>query len=378
VTLSARALGLALLLVGCASTSVREPPAPLAEFTPVFTVSQLWSADIGSGSKEFDGLVPAVRDSTVYAAGAGGRVSALAADTGSRRWQVELNVPIGGGVGVGSTLVAVGTRDGRVVALARDSGEQRWVAKVSSEILAPPAVGESLVVVRTVDGRVFGLAIADGKRLWSFERTEPALSLRGTDTPVLISGAVLAGFASGRMAALRVQDGQPLWETAVALPRGRNEIERLVDVDVSPLVFDDAIYAASFQGKLAALNPSNGNVLWSRDVSTHTGMASDGKTLYLTNDRGYVMAFDRRNGASLWRQEALRGRGLNAPIVHDDVVVVADYEGYVHWLAREDGRFVARYQAVGAPVRARAAVSDGTVFVSGISGTLSALRLVRK
>jgi outer membrane protein assembly factor BamB len=180
------------------------------------------------------------------------------------------------------------------------------------------------------------------------------------------------------MAALRVQDGQPLWETAVALPRGRNEIERLVDVDVSPLVFDDAIYAASFQGKLAALNPSNGNVLWSRDVSTHTGMASDGKTLYLTNDRGYVMAFDRRNGASLWRQEALRGRGLNAPIVHDDVVVVADYEGYVHWLAREDGRFVARYQAVGAPVRARAAVSDGTVFVSGISGTLSALRLVRK
>ena len=371
-------LALTMVLVGCSSTSVREPPAPLTEFAPAYTVTLLWSADIGAGSKDYLGLVPAVRDSTVYAAAADGRVSALAADTGRRRWQVDLNTPVSGAVGVGSTLVAVGTRDGRVIALARDTGEQRWVASVSSEVLAPPAVGESLVVAQAVDGRVFGLSVADGKRLWSYERTEPALSLRGTDTPVLISDAVLTGFASGRLAALRQRDGQPLWETAIALPRGRNEIERLVDVDVSPLVFSDAIYAASFQGKLAALNPANGNVLWSRDISTHTGMASDGNNLYLTNDKGYVMAFDRRNGASLWRQEALRGRSLNAPAVYDDVIVVADYEGYVHWLAREDGRFVARYQAVSSPVRARAVVADDTVFVFGISGTLSALRLARK
>jgi outer membrane protein assembly factor BamB len=378
VTIAVRTLAAALLVAGCASTSVREPPALLTDFTPAFEVTRVWSADIGGGSKDYLGLVPTVRDSIVYAAGAGGRVSALAADTGKQLWQVELDAPISGAVGVGSTLVTVGTRDGRVIALARDTGEQRWVAKVSSEVLARPAVGESLVVAQAVDGRVFGLSSADGKRLWMYERVEPALSLRGTDPPVLTSNAVLTGFASGRVAALRMQDGKALWETAVALPRGRNEIERLVDVDASPLVFDDAIYAASFQGKLVALNPSNGNVLWSRDMSTHTGMTSDGTNLYLTNDRGYVMAFDRRNGASLWRQEALRGRGVNAPVVYDDVIVVADYEGYVHWLAREDGHFVARYQAVGSPVRAPAVVADGTVFVSGISGTLSALRLVRK
>ena len=368
----------AAVSVGCASASVREPPTPLAEFTPAFGVVQAWSADIGGGTKDYPGLLPTIRDATVYAAGANGRVSAFAVDSGKPRWQVDLNVPISGAVGVGQSLVAVGTRDGRVIALARDTGEQRWVAKVSSEVLAPPAIGDSIVVAQTVDGRLVGLAIADGKLLWVYERAEPALSLRGADAPILVPNAVLAGFASGRLAAVRLDDGQALWEIPVALPRGRNEIERLVDVDVAPLVFSDAIYAASFQGKLVALNPSNGNVLWSRDISTHTGIASDGTNLYVTNDRGYVLAFDRRNGASLWRQEGLRGRSLNAPVTYDDVIVVADYEGYVHWLAREDGRFIARHQVGSAPVRARGVVADGTVFVAGLSGTLSALRLVPK
>jgi outer membrane protein assembly factor BamB len=271
---------------------VREPPTPLAEFTPAFGVVQAWSADIGGGTKDYPGLLPTIRDATVYAAGANGRVSAFAVDSGKPRWQVDLNVPISGAVGVGQSLVAVGTRDGRVIALARDTGEQRWVAKVSSEVLAPPAIGDSIVVAQTVDGRLVGLAIADGKLLWVYERAEPALSLRGADAPILVPNAVLAGFASGRLAAVRLDDGQALWEIPVALPRGRNEIERLVDVDVAPLVFSDAIYAASFQGKLVALNPSNGNVLWSRDISTHTGIASDGTNLYVTNDRGYVLAFD--------------------------------------------------------------------------------------
>jgi outer membrane protein assembly factor BamB len=376
------AVWLALVVVplaaGCASRAVREPPAPLAEFKPAFQVDRIWSASVGASTKEYLGLVPTVTDATVYAAGPEGRVSALATDSGSPRWQTDLDIPISGAVGVGKTLVAVGTRDGHVIALKRADGKRAWIAMVSSEVLAPPAVSDGVVVAQTVDGRLTGLSAADGKRLWIYERSEPALSLRGTDTPVLTANAVLAGFASGRLAAIRLEDGQPLWETVVAQPRGRNEIERLVDVDVPPVVFADAIYVASYQGKLVAINPDNGNIIWSRDVSTFTGIATDGINLYLTDDRGYVLAFDRRSGASVWRQEGLHGRRLNAPVTYDDAVVVADYEGYVHWLSREDGHFLARYQAVDSAVRAPGVVSGKTVMVAGISGTLAALRLVQK
>lgn len=377
-------LPLALALVfafaagGCASRSVREPPAPLTEFHPTFSVKRLWSADIGAATKDYLGLQPMASDATVYAAGPKGRVSAFAAATGKRKWENDLDLPVSGAVGVGEELVAVGTRGGQVVALKRNTGKRVWTATVSSEVLAPPAVGDTIVVVQAVDGRLFGLSAADGKRLWVYERTEPALSLRGTDTPVLVGDSVLAGFASGRLAALRLADGRPLWDTTVAQPRGRNEIERLVDVDAPPLVFSDAIYAATYQGKLAAINPANGNIIWSRDVSTYTGLASDGTNVYLTNDHGYVLAFDRHTGASVWKQDALHGRKLNAPTLYDGAVVVADYEGYVHWLSREDGHFIARYQVGSSAVRARGVVADDTLFIASISGTLSALRPAKK
>ena len=369
---------LLLALVACSSAPVGEPPAPLPEFKAAFEVKEAWSVDVGEATKDFLGLVPRVNDGVIYAAGASGRVSALNAETGRQIWEVELQTRIGGAAGVGAELVAVGTRDGQVIALARDTGARRWSAAVSSEVLAPPAIGEATVVVQTVDGRVFGLAAGDGKRLWTYQRTEPALSLRGTDSPVLVADAVLAGFASGKLVALSLKEGNPLWEATVSQPRGRNEIERLVDVDAAPLVFPDALYVASYQGKLVAINPRSGSVIWSRDVSTYTGLATDGNNIYVTDDNSRVLAFDRRSGASVWTQQALRGRRLSPPAVQGDFVVVADYEGYVHWLARDDGRFMARHQVGSNPVRAAAAVAGESLFVAATSGTVSALRLVQK
>lgn len=378
-----RSNALALLacfaLVACASTAVREPPAELVDFQADYRVKEAWSADVGaSAAKSYLRLVPKFSDGMVYAADPEGRVSAFEADSGKRKWVARLATSIGGAVGFGEQLVLIGTRSGQVIALARDTGERVWSASVSSEILAPPVAGDGVVIVQCVDGRLFGLAAADGKRLWVYERSEPALSLRGTDTPTMAADAVVAGFASGKLVALRLKDGGPLWEATVSQPRGRNEIERLVDVDVPPLVFGDAVYAASYQGKLVALNPGTGAVLWSRDVSTYSGLTSDGINLYLTDDKSNVLAFDRRTGGSLWKQEGLRGRRLNAPAIYGDAVVVGDAEGYVHWLGRGDGRFLARYSLGGGPIRSPAVVGGDTLFVSNASGTLAALQLTRK
>lgn len=366
---------LALLAAGCASRTVKEPPAPLSELEPAFEVRQAWSADVGAATEDYLGLVPRAIEGVVYVAGAGGRVSALEADSGRSRWEVNLETRLGGGVGVGEDRVAVGTRDGRVIALARDTGRELWRASVSSEMLAPPAVAGGYVVAQSVDGRVYAFSAEDGERLWVYERSEPALSLRGMDAPVLVADAVLTGFASGRLVALALEGGGLLWEASVSEPRGRNEIERLVDVDVSPLVFQEAVYAATYQGKLAALNPRTGRVIWSREISTYTGLAADATHVYLTDETGRVLAFDRETGAVAWRQEALRGRRPNAPLVYEDFVVVADYEGYVHWLSREDGRLLARYRAARDAIRAPAVVEQDTLFVAAISGRLSALRV---
>lgn len=364
------------LVAGCASRSVREPPSPLVDFNASARIDTLWTADIGSSAGRHLSLRPALHDEIVYIADAKGQVGAYRADTGRRVWDADLNVPVSGATGVGEGLVFVATRKGAVIALDATTGKEAWRAPVSSEVLAPAAASRGMVVVQSVDGKLAGLNAKDGKRVWLYDRAEPALNLRGTSAPIIVDDVVFSGFASGRLVGLQLRDGRVLWELPVSQPRGRNEIERLVDVDAPPVVRGETLYAASYRGKLVAVNLRTGSIAWSRDVSTYTGLALDDKYVYLTDDVGQVLAFDQRSGASVWRQDKLRGRGLGAPIYVDGRLAVGDAEGYVHYLAVDDGSFLARHHVASGPVRTGVAGNDA-LYVSA-SDTLTALRAVSR
>lgn len=365
-------LGSAVLLSGCGSTPV-EPPAALVEFKPELTVKTVWSAQIGHGvDKEDLRLPPRLVGDTLYANDHKGIVVSLRADTGKQRWEIDLDESLTSGPGYGDGKVLIGTADGQVIALAAEDGKILWRAQVSSEILAPPAVGEGVVVAHTVDGKLFALDAADGKQLWIYDRTVPTLTLRGTSSPVILSDIVVDGFASGKIALLVLRDGRVLWEKSIAVPRGRSELERMVDIDASPLVIGSVLYVVSYQGRIAAIDLQSGRVLWSRAMSSSTGLAADDRTLYVSDDNDRVWALDRANGASLWQQEALKRRSLTAPAVYKQSVVVGDMEGYLHWMARSDGHFMARFP-VSSGVRVAPVVAGDRLYVYGNDGKLFCL-----
>jgi len=369
-----------LLLAGCGGSKiVREEPAKLQDFTAEKQVTKVWSADIGASAvKKAVILSPYLDGNVIYTADPKGRVRAFAADTGRHLWRVSIKMPVTGGTAEGDGLVVVATKDGEVIALDKSDGHRLWTSNVSSEVLAPTAIHDGVVVVQSVDGKLAGLSAKDGKRIWVYERLEPALSLYGTATPVTTHNIVLTGFASGKIAAIQIKDGKPLWEMPVAEPHGRNEVERLVDVDDSPVIVGNVLFAASYQGKIIAVDMHTGRILWSRDVSTYTGMDADASNVYLTDAAGEVIAYDQRTGASVWKQEHLRARQLNAPRYMDGMVAVGDFEGYVHWLSSADGHFVARYQVSDSPIRSQALTGEGMFYVCSQSGVLTALRLVSK
>lgn len=372
------ALAGALMLGACASGSriAREEPAPLPEFAAALGVRTIWSADAGTSvGRHVLRLTPAVADRTVYTADRAGLVSAFRTGDGEVIWRTELDAPITTPVGVGDGLAVVASKKGEVIALDVKDGKRRWSSAVSSEVLAAPAVADGVVVVQSIDGKLFGLQANDGRRLWVYGRSEPALSLRGTSSPVVGGGYVFAGFASGRVAGLRLSDGRLVWEHVVTEPRGRNEVERLVDVDAPVLLAGDTLYAAAYQGKVVAVDLRSGRISWSRDVSTYVGMAADSRNLYIADENGRVTALDRASGSSVWKQDALRGRRLGAPARVGNHVVVGDYEGYLHWLSVEDGHFVSRERAGGGPLLAGAAVSEDILYVLTHGGELTALQL---
>ncbi|WP_126454107.1 outer membrane protein assembly factor BamB [Sulfuriflexus mobilis] len=353
-----------------------EPPAKLVDFKASISVSQRWSASVGSNSRKlYVRLQPKVDGDRIYAAGAKGRVSAFEVTSGQLLWRVDTELPIRGGPGSGDGLVLLGTADAEVIALDRNSGAERWRAKVSSEVLASPAAAEGVTVVRSIDGRIYGLSSEDGKRIWTYDSSVPVLTLRGTSAPVIINGGVIAGLSNGKLVALLLKNGAPLWESRIAIPSGRSELERIVDIDADPIVANGVVHVATYQGNIATVALENGRGLWNRKMSSHAGIGADSNILYVTDANSEVWALDRRSGSSYWKLDQLRARKLSAPVAYGDYVVVADFEGYVHFINRNNGAFAARVRVGSSPIVAAPIVAGDTVFISSSAGELTALRI---
>ncbi len=356
------------------------PPAKLHHFAAIYRVERTWSADIGGGAgAKFIRLSPILHDGVLYVSEPHGQVRAYVAATGKKVWGRHLkHTEIEGGTGYADGMVLLGTGSGKVVALSATNGALLWTAPVSSEVLAPPRGADGVVVAQTVDGSIFGLAAKTGKQLWMQEHTVPALTLRGSCTPLIVDNVVVTGLANGKLAAYQVADGRQLWEIPVSEPHGRNEIARLIDVDAPPVVVGETLYADAYHGKLVAFNLASGRIEWSRDVSGYAGMAVDANNIYISDAHGNVMAFDLATGASVWRQTGLHGRWPTAPAVIGDAVAVGDFHGYVHFLSVNDGRFVARYHLGSSAILATPAANADTLYVANQDGEIAALRLKAK
>jgi len=350
-----------------------DPPTPLVEIETLAEIIKLWSKDTGKGStKQFLKLTPSHIQGKVFVADVRGNLLAIDATSGNILWENDADLSITGGPGSSETLTMIGSEEGDVLAYASESGDFLWQAKVSSEVLAAPQEAYGIVVVRTIDGKIYGLDAHDGSRLWIYDRTVPALTLRGTSNPVITGDVVIAGFDGGRLAAIELHTGKLIWETSVSLASGRSQLERMVDIDSDPMIIGNDIYVATFQGRLASVALENGRITWTRDISSYAGLTSDGKNIYITDDQSHVWALERSSGNSVWKQETLFARQVTAPATIGDLVVVGDLEGYLHWMDKSSGQFVARTQISKNPILAPPVAVEDIVYAYSSDGTLGA------
>ncbi len=353
-----------------------DPPAELAEIQTKVKLQELWHADVGAGiDEQYLKLRPGIDGGRVFAADVKGRVTAYDEITGKEIWEIKTDTPIASGVGVGEGLVVVGNSEAQVIALDWRDGHEVWRAEVSSEVLSIPGADQGIVVIQSVDGKLTGLKASDGARVWVYERSVPVLSLRGTSSPVLVQGAVIAAGDNGKLAVVDLARGLVGWEASIAVPHGRSELERMVDIDSSPQIWGGTIYAVTYQGRVAAVEGNSGRVLWARDMSSAVGLGVDFSNVYVTDADSEVWALERDNSGSVWKQDKLKRRALTAPVAIGSYVAVADFEGYVHVLSRTDGEIVGRERTDSKGVLAPLVVEGDTLFVYGNSGTLSAYKI---
>lgn len=372
-------LGLAALLIGagCSKDKDVEPPAALVDFPSKLPIKKLWSEKVGGGKQQIAlrlGLGPAIDNGVVFAASHAGEVLAVKLDTGRHVWDSRLKAPLSAGPAAGAGLVIVGSSKGEVIALDASTGLTRWRVHVNSELLSAPAISEKIVVLRSVDGHLRGLDTATGKELWSVEQQVPRLSLRGTSTPVIVKELAISGFDNGKVMAVALSTGDTVWDTALAAPHGRTELDRIVDVDSAARVVGDNVFAAGYQGRTAMLALDSGQIWWAHDMSSYRGLAADEENVFVTQSDGVVVALRQRDGSELWRNEKLKRRGLSAPVLTSTAVAVADFQGYVHWLNKATGELMARVHVAQERVSNAPIAMDDTVVVLTDGGSLAAFR----
>lgn len=353
-----------------------DPPAALTEYQADVQIDVLWKTSVGDGAdKKFLKLIPAVQADRIYAADGAGTLQARSTSSGDLVWESSSDFAYSAGPGLGRSALVMGCTSGEVIAYDIATGQQQWLTTVPSEVQAVPVIAKGIVVVRTTDGKVIALREEDGSQLWVAENSVPALSIRGAGAPIVIDNTVIVGSANGKMQALQLNDGKSLWEATIAMPSGRSEVERLVDLDVDPVENRGAIYIASFNGGTSSVSEIDGDVIWRNpDISSYTGISADYRYLYISDTHSEVSQLDQRNGASLWKQKDLHNRQLTAAVAYANYVVVGDFEGYVHWLSVTDGRLLGRTQITSSPIEAKPVIIDGTVYIYAKDGTLAALK----
>lgn len=362
-------------LAGCSSTEKVEP-AKLHSIKPEIELKRVWSTSVGGYDGKLLTFSPVIVGDRLFALGHKGNVVALNLADGKKVWQKKLKVDASGGLGADQRNVYLALFDGRVMALDQTDGQVVWEGRVSSEALAPPQSNGRLVAVQTIDGKLFGLDATSGEQRWVYSSTSPALSLRGSATPLVLPEVTYAGFANGDVVAVENRSGGVLWQRKVGVPTGRTELERLVDIDGGLLLDDGLLYTVGYQSKVAALDGVNGREVWSKPSSSLRIPTSGYSNLYYVTDEDDVVALSKSSQAVVWRQEGLKHRSLGGPAAFMDLVAVGDFEGYVHFLSQVDGRFVARIRPDSEGVRSQPLYANGVIYILGNDGKLSAWRVL--
>src|SRR6187551_275723 len=365
----------AFAMSGCSwfSKKTGNEPLELVDFKETLDLDKVWSHGIGEGqNKGFSSLTPALDGDAIYAVDYEGLVVAMNSQTGKKLWKRKVNESkeglwaqsknffyaadpnrqIVGGIAAENGLLLVATYAGEVMALSKETGDELWRKQLPGEVVSAPRTNGSVVAAQTVNGKLFALDAKTGEQLWFYDNPPPVLTLRGTPSPIVTDTAIYTGFSNGRVMAFNPANGLILWEQRIASPKGRSELERMVDIHSSPIIKDGVIYVGTYQGRISALARGTGKPLWGQDGSTSENVALSGDKLFVAHADGKLVAYNSTTGEQVWSNEKMLRRLLNGPQVFGDYVAVVDFKGYMHVVNQSDGEFVARTKVDGDGARA--------------------------
>ena len=343
-------------VIGCnrGIKPVVNDPVKLVQIAePISVLQPVFSTDIGNkkASKKdpLDLQVGYVNGQIVTASRGGDLVGFNSA--GERVWAINVGDQITGGVALDalSQTAIISTRGGQVMAFDSTTGAKRWQQQLSGSVLTPALITNNRVILSANDGFLHGLSLQTGQSVWQFATQVPAISVRGSAAPTLLdSKTALIATADGRLHAVTTDSGLPQWSRRVGVGTGSSEVERMSDVDGTPIVDNNQLFAISYSGQLLGIDLASRQVMFVNDLASLKSLAVNNQQVIATSLDGKVVAYNRSNGEVLWESEELAYRHLTNPVMIGNYIAVGDLDGVIHLFDPASGKIVSRVQTKGA------------------------------
>jgi outer membrane protein assembly factor BamB len=357
----------ACLLAGCTSPA-KPVPKPLGQVVGLLGVKPAWSSVAGALNPSAE---PRAIGSQILVATAAGAVRAIDAESGATAWTVDVGAQLVSGVGGdGSTFAAV-TDAGDLVVLS--PSKELWRQRLGASSLTVPLVAGARVFTLSTDRTVTAFDAASGQRLWQQQRPSDALVLAQPGLLMAVGDTLVAG-VGGRLIGFNPLNGQSRWEVSIAVSRGTNEVERLVDVVAGATRVDGSVCVRSFQAAVACVDTVSGRLSWARPAAGATGLGGNDSVVVGTEKDSRLTVWNRRTGEVTWSSDALLWRSLGTPLVLGQSLVVGDGAGQLHFLATADGSSLNRVATDGSPVIGPPVLVGKTLVVATQKGGIFAFR----
>jgi len=225
--------------------------------------------------------------------------------------------------------VYFGSNDGALYKLRAVDGKMLWRFGSNAEITRQPVLHKGLLYAVNANDTLLCIDPTNGKMRWYRHRTPAAgMEISGYAGPAVYEEFVYSAFSDGVVMAYRTRDGAEAWPGPVDLAadaeqsRAGEEV-RYLDVDSTPVIGKagdtDALFVASYEGGVYALDALSGEREWLNDAITgvteltlweapakpRPGRAGERKNRVLVASSGLtgLWGLDPDTGAELWRRD---------------------------------------------------------------------------
>ena len=329
----------ALVFLAACGSPPRPTPVAIGDFKVQQAMTAAWSFKFSSANQLNQSLV-VVKDKVAIAA-ADGAVAVVNTDSGKLVWKHDIKSKLLSGAGFNGEQMAVVTVNNELVALS--DGMVLWRKRLKAQAYTNPLVAGGRVFVLLADRSVAAFDALNGQFLWTQQRPGEPLVLKQNGVLLPYQNALIAGLG-GRLVALNPDNGQIIWDVAMANPRGVNDLERLVDLVASASRVNDSVCVRAFQSQVGCVNVTRGALLWNRASVGVQGVDGDAKLLVGAESNGVVRAWTRAGGERAWDTDRLKYRELTSPLVTPKGVVLGDEGGWLYLLSAIDGSLLNRVQ----------------------------------